>query len=71
MSPRVWLCVISSPIDLFLSFECPYILSQLFTFFIQLIIHVVGTAEHKRPCAPAEWGVWPCGDTNPSYTPRT
>ena len=41
--------------SLILSFECLYILSHLFTSSIQLIIlHVVGTAEYKIPCAPAE-----------------
>ena len=46
MSSRVWSFFVSPPIDLFLSFECLYILSNLFTFSILLIIlHVVGTAE--------------------------
>ena len=46
MSSRVWLCIVSPHLELFLSFECLYILSNFFTFSILLIIlHVVGTAE--------------------------
>ena len=32
-----------------------------------IILHVVGTAEHKNSCAPAEWGVLLRGDTKPSH----
>ena len=32
-----------------------------------IILHVVGTAEHKNPCAHAEWGVLPRGDAKPSH----
>ena len=39
MSPRVWLCVVSSPIDLFLSFGCLYL---LFIFFLY--------PGHHPPC---------------------
>ena len=44
-------------------------LSILFTSSILVIIlHVVGTSEYKNPGAHAEWGVWSCGITQPSYT---
>ena len=47
MSPRVWLFVVSSPIDLFLSLECLYNFSHFFTFSVLVIIlHVVGIAEY-------------------------
>ena len=69
--PHLITCLIvrclSANWSLLLSLECLYILSNLFTSFILLILHVVGTAEHKNLCAPAEWGVLPCGDTQPSH----
>ena len=67
MSSCVWLCVVSPPIDLFLSFECLNILSILFTSFLLFILHVVGTARVQEPCAHADWGVLPRGDTQPSH----
>ena len=46
-SSRVWSFVVSPPIDLFLSFECLYLLSILFISLIQpILLHVVGTAEY-------------------------
>ena len=68
MSSRVWSFVISPPIDLLLCLECLYTFSDFFISSIQVIIlHVVGTAEQCNPCAPAEWGVLPRGDTQPSH----
>ena len=68
MSSCVWPCVVSHRFDLFFSFECLYFLSILFISSVLLIIlHVVETAEQKNPCAHAEWGVLPRGDTQPSH----
>ena len=41
--------VVSPSIESFLSFECLYIFSHLFTAFILLILRVVETAEYKNP----------------------
>ena len=63
MSPRVWSFVVSLFIDLFLSFECLYLLSILFiSSMLLIILHVV-----EIHCAPAEWGVLAPGDTQPSH----
>ena len=41
--------------DLFLSLVCLYFLSILFiSSILVIILHVVGDAEHKTPCAHAE-----------------
>ena len=51
-----------------LSHECLYLLLILFiSSILVIILHVVGTAEHKNPCAPAERAVLPRGDTQHSH----
>ena len=68
MSSCVWTCVVSLRFDFFLSLECLYNFSHFFISSILVIIfHVVATAEHKNPCAHADWGVLPRGDTQPSH----
>ena len=68
MSPRVWSCVVSPCFDLFLSFECLFLLSiLLISSILVIILHVVETRRVQNPCAHAEWGVLPRGDTKPSH----
>ena len=69
MSSRVLLFVVSPPTDLFLSFECLYILPNLFTSLILLILHVVGTAEYKNPAQEYGPVAMQSPRTNPGWKP--